>query len=77
MCRCAFCPNDARYIDETGAYTCALCPLKMNRDSIRLQDVPALLAWARSIGERTPLCTTSLTPADTSSLRAIIGRKPT
>jgi hypothetical protein len=41
------CGNTARYIDSTGALTCAICPLKAGRDSIRIADVPALLAWAR------------------------------
>lgn len=49
------CGNSARYVDETGALTCALCPLRSGRDSIRITDVPALLKWCRSFiaaGER-------------------------
>lgn len=61
------CGNTARYVDETGAFTCAICPLKHHRDSIRLADVPQLLAWARRYLEQ----------HDDADLRAIIGRKPT
>jgi hypothetical protein len=41
------CGNEARYINARNELCCALCPLKENVDSIRLSDVPALLAWAR------------------------------
>ena len=43
-CRCG---NAARYIDLLGHLTCGICPLKNNIDSIRIADVPKLLAWAR------------------------------
>jgi hypothetical protein len=41
------CGNAARYVVADGRLTCALCPLRAGVDSIRLADVPALLAWAR------------------------------
>jgi len=63
------CGNTARYIDETGALTCAICPLKSKRDSIRLMDVPALLSWARKY--------LAVEHATNEELRSIIGRKPT
>jgi hypothetical protein len=64
--RCA-CGNEARYIDETGALVCGLCPIKHGHDSIRISDVPALLAWARKIdaGE-----------VPTTSVSVVIGRPP-
>jgi hypothetical protein len=44
LCRCG---NAARYVTSSGELTCALCPLRAGQDSIRLADVPHLLAWAR------------------------------
>jgi len=46
------CGNAARYIDDMGIFTCAICPLKAGRDSIRLTDVPALLKWVRMFQRR-------------------------
>lgn len=43
-CRCG---NHARYINARGELCCSLCPLRDGIDSIRLADVPKLLAWAR------------------------------
>ena len=43
------CGNHARYVDEDGRLTCALCPLRAGKDSIRLADVPRLLKWARDV----------------------------
>lgn len=64
------CGNTARYIDSTGALTCAICPLKAGLDSIRLVDVPALLAWARR-----HLAAYCFDGCD-DTLRTIIGREP-
>ncbi len=44
--KCA-CGNTARYIEDHGAFTCGICPIKNGRDSIRISDVPQLLSWAR------------------------------
>ena len=66
-CRCG---NAARYINERGELCCAICPLGEGIDSIRLADVPALLAWARKFANL---------HADhpwQQSLREIIGRAP-
>ena len=45
------CGNAARYVDADGVLTCAICPLKSGRDSLRISDVPALLAWVRRLQE--------------------------
>jgi hypothetical protein len=46
--------NEARYIDERGRKTCALCPLRTGCDSIRMSNVPALMFWARQYMECDP-----------------------
>lgn len=47
---CAYCgENEARYICERGELCCGLCPIKRSLDSIRIVDVPGLLAWARVV----------------------------
>lgn len=43
------CGNAARYVDDRGALTCALCPVKRGADSIRITEVPALLAHVRDL----------------------------
>jgi hypothetical protein len=43
------CGNSARYVDQHGKLVCGICPLKAGDDSIKLADVPALLAWARNM----------------------------
>ena len=48
------CGNAARYLNERGQFCCATCPLKQGIDSIKLADVPKLLAWARAWSEREP-----------------------
>lgn len=71
------CGNHARYVDEDGQLTCAICPLRAGKDSIRLADVPRLLKWARDVvgpssgvvGERV------LRHEELSALRSIIGRR--
>lgn len=45
FCKCG---NHARYITIQGEFTCATCPIVEGVDSIRLADVPRLLAWARA-----------------------------
>ena len=45
MCKCS--ENVARYMNERGELCCAICPLKEGLDSIKLAEVPKLLAWAR------------------------------
>jgi hypothetical protein len=44
LCKCG---NAARYMNARGELCCSLCPLKEGIDSIKLDDVPSLLAWAR------------------------------
>ena len=71
------CGNSARYIDERGALTCALCPLKAGLDSIRFADVPALLAWARmvsALAEGRPDIRVGNTAV--AHVMSIIGRRP-
>ena len=46
-CFYAGCNNAARYVDERGTLCCALCPIVARVDSVRLSDVPALLALVR------------------------------
>lgn len=46
------CGNAARYMNARGELCCAICPLKEGIDSIKLDDVPKLLAWARNLVER-------------------------
>lgn len=41
------CTNAGRYLDDQGRVCCATCPVTHGNDSIRLADVPALLAWTR------------------------------
>lgn len=45
------CGNAARYMNERGELCCSICPLKEGLDSIKLDDVPKLLAWARNLIE--------------------------
>lgn len=49
LCKCG--ENAARYMNERGELCCAICPLKEGIDSIKLDDVPKLLAWARGLIE--------------------------
>lgn len=65
------CGNTARYIDDTGALTCGICPIKFGRDSIRFADVPALLVWARR-----HLAGSHCFDGSDQTLRDLIGRKP-
>jgi hypothetical protein len=71
------CGNHARYIDEHGQLTCAICPLRAGTDSIRLADVPRLLKWARDVAGPDSTVTSEhvLRPEGLSALRSIIGRK--
>jgi hypothetical protein len=69
ICKCG--ENAARYMNARGELCCAICPLSENIDSIRLADVPELLAWARkfvNLHAEHPW---------QQSLREIIGRGPT
>ena len=70
------CGNHARYVDEDGHLTCAICPLRAGKDSIRLADVPRLLRWARGVvsGELSPY--PERVGFALSDLRGIIGRGP-
>lgn len=64
------CGNAARYVDDAGSLTCAICPLKVGRDSIRLSNVPDLLNWARRyVANRQPW-------ADVGELRSVVGVDP-
>lgn len=65
------CGNTARYVDELGRLTCGTCPIANGLDSIRLADVPKLLAWARR-HLRGPHCF----DGSDQALRDIIGRAP-
>jgi len=80
------CDNEARYIGDTGDLACGLCPLREGRDSIRISDVPKLMAWVR---ERFPTGDIDteiprwrrrdrvyVGVAEMSELHAIIGRRP-
>lgn len=63
------CDNEGRYIDEFGAIVCGICPLKYVDDSIKIADVPALLAWCRgALLSQNPLWQRTV-------LRDIVGRK--
>lgn len=64
------CGNAGRYINERGELCCAICPLGEGIDSIRLADVPALLAWARKFANL------HTEHPWLQSLREIIGRGP-
>lgn len=44
LCKCS---NAARYMNARGELCCSICPLKEGIDSIKLDDVPKLLEWAR------------------------------
>lgn len=76
------CGNAARYVDQNGALTCGICPIKAGHDSIRIIDVPALLSWARQLvytadsldpGEAIP---GSVIDLIVSHMRDIIQRRP-
>jgi hypothetical protein len=69
------CGNAARYINERGELCCSLCPLKEGIDSIKLDDVPKLLAWARRLDERAET-SLGVHAADVFDLRDIIQRAP-
>lgn len=73
MCSHA-CGNEARYINQNGELTCAICPLRRGEDSIRLIDVPSLLEWSRYVvSERDSLTYDSMHRL-ISDLSAIIGK---
>ena len=74
------CGNHARYVDEDGRLTCAICPLREGKDSIGLRHVPALLAWARRWSERRPMGQSpeyfrQSAIEEQRELKSIIGRK--
>jgi hypothetical protein len=69
--RCASCENEARYIDAHGDLSCALCPIKFGIDSIRIVDVPALLAWSREV-----LAGGFMGGDSFGKLREIVGQQP-
>lgn len=69
------CGNAARYISESGSLTCGICPIKRGEDSIRIADVPRLLAWARKyIAINEPEDCPHCWMGKTDELRAILGR---
>lgn len=41
------CGNAARYVNQHGALTCGICPLRAGDDSLKIDNVPRLLEWAR------------------------------
>jgi hypothetical protein len=72
------CGNAARYVAADGRLTCALCPIRDGVDSVRLADVPALLAAARSVIEiaRSPFDLLARVDVVAADLRALLGRPP-
>jgi hypothetical protein len=76
------CGNAARYVAADGRLTCALCPLRDGVDSVRLSDVPALLALARRFLDATrSLSWLSIPKLDAvdavaGEMRALLGRPP-
>jgi hypothetical protein len=72
------CGNAARYVDEHGQLVCGTCPIKAGHDSIRLADVPKLLAWARTFVQLNgPIEALQLFEAEQlRDLMSIIGRAP-
>lgn len=68
------CGNTARYINERGELCCGTCPIAQRIDSIRLSDVPKLLAWAREYTARREHDDKRSVPV--AQLQEIIGRKP-
>lgn len=75
------CGNAARYIDDRGALVCGICPIKAGRDSIRIEDVRGLLAWARGfirfdVGMRVERTheVTRYHDAAAAALRELLGR---
>ena len=68
------CGNAARYMNERGELCCSLCPLKEGIDSIKLDDVPKLLAWARSLDANKG--DSKFVYQQLSELRDIIQRRP-
>lgn len=65
------CENEARYIDEHGQLMCGTCPIRYGADSIKIGDVPALLAWARDVLDGGFMGGSSF-----QALRNIVQRKP-
>jgi len=48
MATCS-CGNEPRYVDAHGKLVCGLCPIKEGVDSIKISQIPGLLAWARAL----------------------------
>lgn len=73
--KCA-CGNVARYMTIDGELTCALCPIKNSVDSIRLAEVPRLLAWARAflLPENAAKVSTGRLALAQKALREIVGK---
>ena len=63
------CGNTARYVSQTGALVCGICPIKHDEDSIRIADVPRLLKWVRC-----HLAGSHCFDGSDDELRAIAGR---
>lgn len=73
--RCSTCgDNQARYIDETGGLVCGTCPIKHKLDSIKVGDVPKLLAWCREVLAGGTMSETG--GSSFQALREIVGRRP-
>lgn len=71
------CGNVARYVDDRGLLTCGTCPIREGRDSVRISDVPALLAWCRGhLSTPGDGVVPSNRRPSADDLRAILGRKP-
>ncbi len=74
--RCV-CGNAARYVDQHGALTCGICPLKAGDDSIKINNVLRLLEWARLYLRAVERGAAQDLAHMTGDLRDIIQRGPT
>lgn len=48
------CPNDGRYVNEHNEIRCGICDAKDDDPSIRLSDLPTLIALLGDIASRVP-----------------------
>jgi hypothetical protein len=76
--RCVWCgENEVRYVNEYGQTCCGICPIKHGLDSIRISDVPKLVAWARDIvNAHRSVGYTELDRCDIEAASELLGQKP-
>jgi hypothetical protein len=67
------CGNAARYVNERGQLSCAICPLKEGIDSVRIADIPELLSVARSLIKHGD---SQHVGAQCRQLRTLLGKAP-